>query len=154
MSSPKPVRKRVLVVDDDRTLRHALTTMLQAAGISVIEAADGVSALAQIQSRQFDLVILDLGLPRIGGLDVLSEIQTLNSPPKVIVVTADDTPSTVLQAIRDHAYQYIIKPTPPKTIVELVQHVLVAPSLRPIEVVSGRAEWLELLAPCDLETAE
>ena len=154
MSSPKVIRKRVLVVDDDRTLRHALSTMLNTAGISVAEAADGVSALSQIQSRQFDLVILDLGLPRIGGLDVLSEIQTLSSPPKVIIVTADDTPATVLQAIRDHAYQYVVKPTPPKIIVEMVERVFSAPALRPIEVVSARPDWLELVAPCDLETAE
>src|SRR5205085_8763250 len=63
-------------------------------------------------------------------------------------------PKTVLQAIRDRAYQYIVKPTPPTTIVELVQHAFAAPSLRPIEVVSGRSEWLELLVPCDLENAE
>jgi anti-sigma regulatory factor (Ser/Thr protein kinase) len=100
------------------------------------------------------LIILDLGLPRISGLDVLAEIQKLESPPRVLVVTADETPGTVLQAIRDNAYQYIVKPTPPKTIVELVERAFAAPSLRPIEVVSARAEWLELLVPCDLETAE
>jgi CheY-like chemotaxis protein/anti-sigma regulatory factor (Ser/Thr protein kinase) len=154
MSVAQRAKKRVLVVDDDRTLRHALTTMLEAAGFSAASAADGAKALDEIKSTRYDLVVLDIGLPRVSGLDVLAEIRKLDSPPKVIVVTADDTPSTVLQAIRDHAYQYIIKPTPPKTIIELVQHVLVAPSLRPIEVVSGRAEWLELLAPCDLETAE
>ena len=92
MSVAKPLKKRVLVVDDDRALRHALSTMLDSAGFSISEAGDGVSALAQIQDHRFDLVILDLGLPGIGGLDILSEIQTLKSPPKVIIVTADDTP--------------------------------------------------------------
>src|SRR5205085_8319276 len=87
-------------------------------------------------------------------LEVLAEIQKLDAPPKVIVVTADETPATVLQAIRDRAYQYVVKPTPPKVIVELVVRVLASPSQRPIEVVSARAEWLELLVPCDLETAE
>jgi len=154
MSVAKPLKKRVLVVDDDRALRHALSTMLDSAGFSISEAGDGVSALAQIQDHRFDLVILDLGLPGIGGLDILSEIQTLKSPPKVIIVTADDTPGTVLQAIRDHAYQYVVKPTPPKTIVEMAERSFAAPALRPIEVVSARPDWLELVAPCDLETAE
>jgi len=154
MTVPGPAKKRVLVVDDDRTLQHALVTMLETSGFAPTAAADGATALAQIREKSFDLILLDLGLPRIGGLDVLSEIRRLEFPPKVIVVTADDTPATVLQAIRDRAYQYIVKPTPPKIIVELVQQVLSAPSKRPIEVVSARPEWLELLVPCDLETAE
>jgi CheY-like chemotaxis protein len=154
MSSAKLAKKQVLVVDDDRALRHALSAMLDSAGFTISQAADGVSALAQIQDRRFDLVILDLGLPGIGGLDILSDIQTLSSPPKVIIVTADDTPGTVLQAIRDHAYQYVVKPTPPKTIVEMAERLFAAPALRPIEVVSARPDWLELVAPCDLETAE
>ncbi len=141
MSSTNPVKKRVLVVEDDRALCYALKTLLQSAGFSAVEAGDGVAALAQIQAQQFDLVILDLGLPRISGLEVLAQIQKLDLPPKVIV--------------GDRAYQYIVKPTPPKTIVELVAHVLAAPTMtRPIEVVSARPEWLELLVPCDLETAE
>jgi CheY-like chemotaxis protein/anti-sigma regulatory factor (Ser/Thr protein kinase) len=154
MSTAKLAKKQVLVVDDDRALRHALSAMLDNAGFSITEAADGLSALTQIQDRPFDLVILDLGLPGIGGLDILSEIQTLKSPPKVIIVTADDTPATVVQAIRDHAYQYVVKPTPPKTIVEMVERLFAAPALRPIEVVSACPDWLELVAPCDLETAE
>ena len=154
MSAPQPTKKRVLVVDDDRTLRHALVTLLEAAGFSSLGVADGAAALAQIRKNSFDLIILDLGLPRVSGLDVLAEIQKAESPPKVIVVTADDTPGSVLKAICDRAYQYIVKPAPPKTIVELVERAFAAPSLGPIQVVSGRAEWLELLVPCDLETAE
>jgi CheY-like chemotaxis protein len=128
--------------------------MLEAAGFSATGAGDGAAALVQLHEKQFDLMILDLGLPRISGLEVLAEIQKMDLPPKVIVVTADETPATVLQAIRDRAYQYIVKPTPPKTIVELVERVFAAPSLRPIEVISARAEWLELVVPCDLDAAE
>src|SRR5262245_38878905 len=155
MSAAKPFKKKqVLVVDDDRALRHALSAMLDNAGFGIAEAADGVSGLTQIQDHHFDLVILDLGLPGIRGLDILSEIQTLESPPKVIIVTSDDTPATVLQAIRDNAYQYVVKPTPPKIIVEMVERLFAAPALKPIEVISARPDWLELVAPCDLETAE
>jgi CheY-like chemotaxis protein len=152
--NPAPTAmRRILIVDDDRALRRALVSLLEAAGFSVAEAADGVAALAQIRKHPFDLIILDLGLPHIGGLQVLSDVQKLESPPKVLVVTADDTAGTVLQAIRDHAYQYVVKPTPPKSIVELAERVLAAPSLQPIVVVSARPDWIELVAPCDLETA-
>ncbi len=154
MSAAKPSQRRILVVDDDRVLRLALMTLLDSAGYVPAEASDGGAALDQIRTARFDLIILDLGLPVVSGLDVLSAIQKLQDPPKVIVVTADDTPSTVIQAIRDRAHQYIVKPASPKTIVELVARVFAAPALRPIEVVSGKAEWLELLVPCDLETVE
>jgi CheY-like chemotaxis protein len=146
--------KRVLVVDDDRMFRHAVITLLDSAGFGAIAVGDGAAALAELHKAHFDLVILDLGLPRVSGLDVLAEIQKLESPPKVVVVSSDDTPGTVLQAIRDRAYQYVVKPAPPRTIVELAQRVFAKPSFRPIEVVSARAEWLELLVPCELEAAE
>src|SRR5262249_23143634 len=154
MPFPEPATKRILVVDDDRMFRHAVITLLDSAGFRAMSVADGAAALAELHKSRFDLVILDLGLPTISGQDVLAEIQKLEWPPKVIVCTADDTPSTVLQAIRDRAHQYIVKPAPPKTIVGLVERVFAVPSRRPIEVVSGRAEWLELLVPCELEAAE
>ena len=154
MTSRESHRKRVLVVEDDRTLSHALVSLLESAGFSAASAGDGRAALTMIGRNAFDLIILDLGLPRVSGLDVLAEIQKLESPPKVIVVTADETPATMLQAIHDRAYQYIVKPAPPKTIVELVEAAFAAPSLRPIEVISARAEWLELLVPCDRGAAE
>jgi CheY-like chemotaxis protein/anti-sigma regulatory factor (Ser/Thr protein kinase) len=154
MNAPDRANRRILVVDDDPTLRHALVALLTSSGFSVTAASDGASALAQVREKLFDLIILDLGLPRVSGLDVLAAIQKLDSPPRVIVVTADDTPGTVLQAIRDRAYQYVVKPAPPKIIVELVERAFAAPPLRPIEVVSARAEWLELLVPCQLEAAE
>jgi CheY-like chemotaxis protein/anti-sigma regulatory factor (Ser/Thr protein kinase) len=154
MSTPQRARKKVLVVEDDRVLQHAVVTLLETVGLSATAAGDGVDALAQIQKKFFDLIVLDLGLPRISGLDVLAEIQKLDSPPKVIVVTADDTPGAVLQAIRDRAYEYIVKPAAPKAITNMVERVLAAPSLRPLEVVSARPDWLELLVPCSIETAE
>jgi CheY-like chemotaxis protein len=93
MSSPQPAKKRVLVVEDDRTLRHALVTLLEAAGFAANGVGDGSAALAELREKQFDVIILDLGLPRISGLEVLAEIQNFDAPPKVIVVTADETPA-------------------------------------------------------------
>jgi len=146
--------KTVLIVDDDRVLRHALASLLEAAGFSTLEARDGEIALKSIRTRTPDLVLLDVGLPKMSGLDVLSAIQKQKSQPKVVVMTADDTPKTLVRAIRDHAYDYILKPTPPQTIVDLVQRVMAAPKLPPIEVVSARPEWLELLVPCHFEAAD
>ncbi len=147
--------KQILVVDDDRPLRHVLGRLLETAGYSVVSAADGVEALDQLERKRFDLVLLDIGLPRVGGLEVLSRLRERKVRPKVIVVTADDTPETVLSAVRDYAYRYIGKPFSPSTVVELVQAALATPQEPPpIEVLSARPEWVELLVPCDLDSAE
>ena len=113
--------KRILVVDDDRPLRHVLGRLLETAGCSVVSAADGVEALEQIERQKFDLVLLDIGLPRMSGLEVLRRLREKEGRPKIIVMTADDTPETVLRAVRDYAYRYVGKPFPPSTVVELVQ---------------------------------
>ena len=113
-------------------------------------AAEG---LALLQSRAFDIVLLDIGLPSMSGLEVLERAQELDTPPRVIMMTADDTPETVLQSVRRQAFRYLRKPFPPNTIVEVVNDALGSAGLS-FEVVSARADWLELVAPCTLEMAD
>jgi CheY-like chemotaxis protein/anti-sigma regulatory factor (Ser/Thr protein kinase) len=146
---------RILVVDDDRGLRHALATLLGDAGHDVAEAADGPSALETIRRASPDVALLDIGLPGMSGLDVLAEISGLPMPPRVVVITADDTPDTLLAAVRQHAFRYLTKPFAPAAILDVVQEVLTAREASlPIEVVSAKPEWVELVAPCSLHVAE
>ncbi len=146
---------KILIAEDDRPLRHALQRMLKAAGHEVTAAKDGVEALAELEKNQFDLVLLDVGLPGVNGLDILARLHAGAAQPKVIVMTADDTPQTVLGAVRKQAYQYVHKPFPPKTMVELVAKALAAPGeVPPIEVLSAQPHWVELLVPCQFEAAE
>ncbi len=146
---------KILVVEDDRPLRHVLCRLLEAAGNAVTPAADGIEALDRLRRKKFDLVLLDVGLPRLNGLEVLSRLHKKKLRPKVIVMTADDTPETVLSAVRDQAYRFIGKPFAPNTVVDMVSSALSsAPTAPPIEVLSARPEWVELLVPCDLESAE
>jgi len=147
-------RPRVLVVDDDRALRHVVGKLLQAEGVSVSTAADGVEALEKAQKGKFDLLLLDVGLPRLNGLEVLGRVVALPSPPKVVMMTSDDTPETILRAVREKAYAYLTKPMSPKEMVELIRKAVAAPAVPPIEVVSACPEWVELLVPCSLEAIE
>ncbi|HEV2492560.1 MAG TPA: response regulator [Terriglobia bacterium] len=145
----------ILIAEDDRPLRHALYRMLKAAGFAVTGAKDGVEALKQLEKNRYDLVLLDVGLPGVNGLDILARIQTQDTRPKVLVMTSDDTPQTVLRAVREQAYQYVHKPFPPKTMVDQVIKALAAPSDGPpIEVLSAQPHWVELLVPCQFEAAE
>jgi CheY-like chemotaxis protein len=146
--------RRILLVDDDRGLRHVLSALLQDAGHRVESASDGPEALEMLAGgAAFDLVLLDIGLPSMNGLDVLARAHDLPSPPLVIVMTADDTSATVVEAVKRQAYRYLRKPFPPNEIIDVVNEASGA-AVMPIEVVSARAEWLELVAPCTLETAD
>jgi CheY-like chemotaxis protein/anti-sigma regulatory factor (Ser/Thr protein kinase) len=149
------VSRRILLVDDDRGLRTALSALLQDAGHRVTTADDGPEALALLGvDARFDLVLLDIGLPSMSGLDVLARARNLASPPLVIVMTADDTSTTLLEAVRRQAYRYLRKPFPPSTIVDVVREAATPFAALSIEVISARPEWLELIAPCTLEMAD
>jgi DNA-binding response OmpR family regulator len=148
--------RRILIVDDDRALRHVLAELLKAAGHTVDQTADGRDALSRVDSDLYDIVLLDIGLPGVNGLDVLAHARAAAKPPTVIVMTADDTPETLLGAVRRQAYRYLRKPFAPSAIVEVVDDAIQQESAAAltIEVVSARPEWVELVAPCVLEMAD
>jgi anti-sigma regulatory factor (Ser/Thr protein kinase) len=100
------------------------------------------------------LVLLDIWMPRMNGLELLAQMRSEGLQVKAVVMTSDGTPETVLRAIREQAYYYLTKPVEPKKLLELVQGALAAKPVPPIEVLSARPDWVELLAPCEMGTAE
>ncbi|HUJ31731.1 MAG TPA: response regulator [Candidatus Acidoferrum sp.] len=147
--------KRILVADDDRTTRLLISELLRAEKFTVATAADGADALKQLKNGKFDLLLLDIWMPKKNGLKVLAELRKRKSRTKVIVMTADDAPQTLLAAIREQAYQYVSKPVDPPALIAVVKESLEKKAKTlPIEVVSARPEWVELLVPCSLEAAE
>lgn len=147
--------RRILVVDDDRAFRHAIGSLLEEAGHMVARAADAPQALAHLRRDAVDLLLLDIGLPGMSGLELLRELGA-SAPPIVVVITGDDTPETLLSALRAQAYRYVTKPVRPREVVEVVEEALAAApaAVLPIEVVSARPEWVEIVAPCALEVAD
>ena len=154
MDSQSAQSRRILVVDDDRGLSLALSTLLKDVGHDVETAGDGPDALALLRERAFDIVLLDIGLPTMSGLDVLAQARALATPPLVIMMTADDTPETVLESVRRQAFRYLRKPFPPNAIIEVVNDALGSAAGLSFEVVSARPEWLELVVPCSREMAD
>jgi DNA-binding response OmpR family regulator len=144
---------RILVVDDDRVTRHVLNRVLTDAGFETSVAEDGVEALDALGNQRFDLLLLDVWMPRMNGLDVLAKLRTRNDRPRVVVMTSDDTPETMLSAVRDQAFMYLHKPIAPPALLEKVRAALKAPEPAPIEVVSARPDWVELVVPCTHEAA-
>jgi len=151
---PRARASGILVVDDDRLTRHLTRSVLTKAGYRVRVANNGLAALRLLRSERFDLMLLDVWMPRMDGLAVLDRIKPDKRAPKVIVLTSDDAPATVLKAIRRRAYEFAHKPLEPAALVKLVRTTLSAKPQPPIEVVSARPEWVELSVPCTRDAAD
>jgi CheY-like chemotaxis protein len=154
MSDVRVLAERILVADDDRPTRFAISSMLKKAGYAVTEVKDGAEALRNIQQTRFDLAFLDIWMPELTGLEVLARVRAGESHPKIVIMTSDGTPETLLRAIREQAYEYLSKPFPPNEAVELAERTLRQNASPPIEVISARPYWVELLIPCTREAAE
>lgn len=104
------VKTSVLVVEDDRAIRSLISTALNAAGSFLVSTADsGGSAVAQIASRNPDIIILDLGLPDIDGMDVIRKVRTWSNHP-IIVVSARTEDRDKIDALDAGADDYLTKP--------------------------------------------
>jgi len=146
---------RILVADDDRTTRLLLSETLRAQKYTIVCVEDGAAALKKMNAGKFDLVLLDIWMPKMNGLEVLKRLRNAKKRPKVIVMTSDDAPETLLSAIREEAYQYVSKPVEPRALVSLVRETLEKKAeVAPIEVVSATPTWVELLVSCSLAEAE
>jgi DNA-binding response OmpR family regulator len=115
---------RVMVVDDDVTVREVVVTYLRAAGYDVGEAADGESALAGLRDERADLVVLDLMLPGIDGLEVCRRLRAKGDEVPVIMLTALGSETDRVVGLERGADDYVTKPFSPRELVLRVESVL------------------------------
>lgn len=101
---------KILLVEDEKNLRKALSFMLKDAGYEVKEAADGVSAKKEISESTFDIIVTDLVMGNVDGLEVLRYTRDNSPLTEIIVVTAYGTVESAVEAMKDGAYDYIQKP--------------------------------------------
>src|SRR5437868_12879792 len=113
----------VLVVDDEPKIARLARDYLEHAGYAVLTAGDGPAALQVARTRRPDLVVLDLGLPGLDGLEVLRSIRTIGATP-VVVLTARDTELDKLLGLELGADDYVTKPFSPRELVARVRAVL------------------------------
>ncbi|MFC2974102.1 response regulator [Azotobacter bryophylli] len=101
---------RILLVEDDVALGEGIRTALKPEGYTVDWLQDGASALHALSCESFDLCLLDLGLPRMGGLEVLKQLRAAANPLPVLVVTARDATGERIAGLDAGADDYLIKP--------------------------------------------
>ena len=145
----------VLIVDDDAQTREYLGTFIRSAGFTTEAASDGAEALEKLERDTFSVILLDVLLPGVDGLDVLARCVGKQIPSKIVVMTGVDTTETVLAALRGQAYDFIPKPIETARLIEIIKRALAArQDAPPIQVLSARPEWVELLVPCTRESAD
>lgn len=111
----------ILVVDDERGLRRTLTQMLDRMGYRAVGAASGKEALKYIGHHDVDLVVLDLKMPGMDGVEVLEMARPMASDTIFIILTAYGTLESAISGIRHGAFDYLLKPSPMEEIVETIE---------------------------------
>lgn len=101
---------RVLVVDDEPTLRRTLARLLNSRNMSVLTADDGAQAIEVLGREQVDVVLVDLMMPNVGGLELLDHVRTAHVGVEVIMMTAFGDVETAVKAVRAGAYHFLTKP--------------------------------------------
>jgi len=132
------MRPVVLIVDDDAGLRESFRLILED-GYELVEAADGREALEIVRHRQIDLVLLDIRLPEMDGIEVLERIKAIDEQVEVVLVTAVKTVRTAVAAMKLGAFDYLTKPFEEDDLLSVVRRALEKRSLER-EVVFLRSE--------------
>lgn len=119
-----PAVPTILVIDDEPLLRRTLALILQRAGYQVTTSASAYEARDCLEAGPFDLIFLDLQMPEVDGLTLLAEIRTHHADTPVLILTAHATLESAMEAVRQGARDYLLKPFEPDAIVARVQQVL------------------------------
>lgn len=120
---------RVLVVDDDSALRLTVSSAFQERNYLVDQACDGEEALNKVMAAKYDLVLLDVNMPRMSGLEALKHIKAYDASIIVIILTAYSNVKDAVEAVRQGAYNYLEKPIKSDDLVSLVDRALKAHSI-------------------------
>jgi two-component system, NtrC family, response regulator AtoC len=135
---------RVLVVDDEEIVRESLSGWLEKDGYSVETAPDGRSALDRIQAEPWSIVLLDLKMPGMDGMQVLEETRKIRPDGVVVIMTAYATVDTAVSAMKNGAYDYLVKPFDPEELSLLIQKIVTQQALVHENLVLRKAlkqEW-------------
>ena len=120
----------ILIVDDESGIRDSLKGVLEDDGYQTSEAESGETCLDLLEQRRFDVVLLDVWLPGIDGLDTLQKIRELDNPPEVIMISGHGTIETAVRATKLGAYDFLEKPLSVDRTLSLIKHAIDAKKLR------------------------
>lgn len=147
--------KTILLVAMDPEIGELLAAIPNSKNWRVETAADTGGGLDCVDASAYDLILLDLAASGEAGLDLLHRIRVLRPSAKVIVMTAEAAPASVISSLREQAYGFFSKPYSSSAVEVLIQQALATPAwVDDIEVLSARPNWLTLRMRCKPETAD
>ena len=101
---------KILIIDDERSIRNTLKEILTYEGFEVSEAQDGMEGLKAVEKGKFDVILCDIKMPKMDGIEVLEKIQELAPETPVVIVSGHGNIDTAVEAIKKGAFDYIAKP--------------------------------------------
>jgi DNA-binding response OmpR family regulator len=114
------MKGKILVVDDESTARKSWGDILKLEGYQVSVAASGEAAVAAVQKESFDIMLLDLRMPGMDGLEVLRTVTKIAPDTQIIVLTAHGSLESAIEALRQGAHDYLLKPATPEQVLNSV----------------------------------
>lgn len=114
------MKGKILIVDDEETARKSLSDILRLEGYQVEARGDGPTAIKSFSEEEFDLLLLDLKMPGMDGLAVLEEVVKISPETKIIMLTAHGSLESAIEALRNGAHDYLLKPASPNDILASV----------------------------------
>ena len=113
--------RKIMVVDDEQNIRDIISEFLQEVGYEVTVAVDGLDALEKVAYQLFDLYLIDVFMPRMGGLDLITKLKEIQPLAVIIVTTGYSSIDVAIKAIRTGAYHYLTKPIQAEELLKVVE---------------------------------
>ncbi|MEK6303236.1 MAG: response regulator [Acidobacteriota bacterium] len=144
----------LLLAEDDAASRKVYRALLESEGYTVVDVGDGDAALEVLKSQTVDLLVTDVMMPGLGGIELLERARKLHPDLRAIVITGSGTAEVALGALLNGACDFLTKPFHLKELAETVHDALSRNIEAEIEVISDKPDWIELRVPCDLAAVE
>ena len=144
----------ILIVDDDETSRKIYSAFLDPEGYHIIEAGNGNEALAILEHEHVDVLLTDVIMPGMDGMELLACARSLQPKLQAIVMTSQRTPAAIIGALRLQVCDFLTKPFDMEAMRESVKTALECHDIHPVQIISAKPDWVELRVPCDLRAVE
>jgi len=141
------IHQSILIVDDEKNIRLTLSQALETLGAEIDTAANGEEALTKLKGREFGLILLDIRMPGMDGMEVLRQVREIRPDIRVIMITAYGTIESAVEAMKLGAVDFLQKPFDPEEIRELISRVMDRDKLDEHKL-ADYASYIELVKKC------
>ena len=128
MGNSKPINRKImqkiLVIDDERAIRNTLREILEYEKFSVDDASDGSEGVKLIEKNKYDLILSDIKMPKMDGMEVLDRIMSITPDTPVVLISGHGNIDTAVEALKKGAYDYIAKPIDMNRLLVTVRNAL------------------------------